>query len=136
MLKLILLQKVIQKRLLIQSKYLCLSLGAPRVDFSRFLGASDDIKKRRFFDIAQKRPRMQNQSTLGRPSVDFGSKNMTFQVPFCTDVQFFRKRAKMLQMLCFPIVFKFFGLLNGLNFQRFFIQFSCFFWNRSRRAFF
>ena len=80
--------------------------------------------------MIQKRPRMQNQSTPGRPWSDFGAKNMTFGSHFGIDFSiffdFFWKWRKcswydVFQYICF-------GAIKKHRFlDPFSIKFSCFF---------
>ena len=53
------------------------------------------IEKQRFFDIAQKRPRMHSQSTLGHPTMHFGQKNVILEIHFGTCFRVFAKMTKV-----------------------------------------
>jgi hypothetical protein len=59
-----------------------------------FLVTQTNIEKTMIFRILKNLPKLQNQSTLGRPRSVFGAKNKTFGFPFGIDFSTFSENGE------------------------------------------
>ena len=109
--------------------------GAPRIDFRDFWATPERPQKTSIFRHRPKSPKVEEQSTPGRPGTDFGPKNMTFGVPFWLHFSTFSKNRKTMKSMTLTTFWKVFHLQKPLIFRWIFHQFSCFFQNPSRRPF-
>ena len=110
-----------------------------KIDTKRKLSAQSDIKNQRFFDIAQKRHKTLNQSTLVGSRAHFGPIFIDFGSPFWLHFSFFFPKTRKLifsNKYQAKLVFWHVFLSQNLSlFGPFFIDFSCFFQDKTRRPF-